>query len=173
MLVCPSYSLCHVRRSFSAVSLWILGLVTVCAALVAEHAPSATPAVPGATWLLAHVLFCLPLSRQFELQSQTSLKQSGGITSSCKCLCVPRRLQKGRLTQDLGIAVPSAPSLMLPLGKGLPRSSTEPWLGWQGPHLEPLSTGTLCPGAPSPGTGPVFQSPPGAVGEWQRDGFQH
>lgn len=135
--------------------------------------PKCHPAVPGATWLLAHVLFCLPLSRQFELQSQTSLKQSGGITSSCKCLCVPRRIQKGRLTRDLGIAVPSAPNLLLPLGKGLLRSSTEPWLGWQGPHLEPLSTGMLCPRAPSPGTGPVFQSPPGAVGEWQRDGFQH
>lgn len=34
---------CPVRRSFGAVSLWVLGLVTVCAALVAEDALSATP----------------------------------------------------------------------------------------------------------------------------------
>lgn len=34
---------CHIKRPFSAVSLWVLGLVTVCAALVAEDAPSATP----------------------------------------------------------------------------------------------------------------------------------
>lgn len=34
---------CHVRRPFSAVSLWVWGLVTVCAALVAEDTLSATP----------------------------------------------------------------------------------------------------------------------------------
>lgn len=34
---------CHVRRPFGAVSLWLLGLVTVCAALMAEDALSATP----------------------------------------------------------------------------------------------------------------------------------